>query len=203
MKKVLMCICAALVICVAVGCNDDNVQYGQPIEPIEVIREQYDPKLTIELVEHIEQPILYLLSLDEISRDEFESLIQESEIISSGLPETAYALLKDGADYDDEQKEVLELNVSYFCPTIFHEGIEITDAYIEYSTYEDTNAYLDSTILYVVEEYCGDDEILKDLNINRTYSFVLKNDSDWVYRGRSGSFNYMGEGLSSTYLPLK
>ena len=104
-------------------------------------------------------------------------------------------------DFENKDKQELQIAANNFVPTIFHQNVEITSAYIETRIYDEAYSKRNSETLYITEKYRGDDTKLNDFE--RTYRFTLVNNSDWVYSGFSGIANYTGPGYSREYLPLK
>ncbi|CDW99987.1 hypothetical protein AT727_00105 [Desulfitobacterium hafniense] len=88
-----------------------------------------------------------------------------------------------------------------FVPTLFHQEIDIAEAYTEQLIYEEKNSERNHTNLYIIEEYSGTDEKMK--GFSRTYHFSLTNGKEWKYEGFSGAANLAGEGYFRDYLSLK
>ena len=192
MKKGLIFIFSIAVTILMFGCSSNQVR------PVSTDKEDFDMESAHEMLIHLEQPIVDFPTDTNISRSELLALKEQYPIFSIG--EIAETFVSSN-DLENKDKNMLQIVKVNFIPTIFHEGIELTTAYIETVLYDEAHSELNSRTLYIEEKYSGNDEMLKDFW--RTYSFTLENNSDWIYSGFSGDANYAGSNLSREYLPLK
>lgn len=86
-----------------------------------------------------------------------------------------------------------------FCPTIFHEGMEISQAYVDTDTYE--MEVFGSSFLVIEMIYTGDNELFQDFK--KTYVYRKNLEYTWDFYAIGDNAIYIGEDYSPTMLPLK
>lgn len=143
----------------------------------------------------------WLGAQDEVTREEADALVLYVDASFPGEGENMLGMFVDMALYEDEAQDVFPVLSDTFCPTEFHEGVEVTDARktVTTSSYENGTT-LETVRLEVTETYTGGDEALADWF--RTYVFE-ETDEGWTFMAFSGTGNFAGEGWRPDYLPLK
>ena len=147
------------------------------------------------LVEAIDRRYLALESATVVTRDTYDALLAEERALCvADYDPTLDALLTQ--DVADSTGNLFTPIRDQFWPTIFHEGVEITDATLVRIDEKQETAQLEVTL-----SYTGDDEKLQ--NWSRGYTFYPQEDGSWLLRACSGTMNCIGNGFSPSYLPLK
>lgn len=179
---------------VLISCNSHEI-----LTPIKTETIDFEIDMATEMIRNIDQ-LMFDLSLKEtIMLAELDEIIKTfTEVYGHHAAETAYStLIPRYADMD--MPEEIKINANSFYPTIFHEGVELTEAIVHKSYYEDD--FFNSTGLTVTLAYMGDDERLK--NWKRSYIFFENKDGEWELHHFAGIGNYLGEEFHPRYLDLK
>lgn len=190
------CSCLLIIILLILsGCHS-----SQQIKPIKEENINFDIKTAIEMIEKKEQMIIDLASREQVSIMEYKEL-QKSFTEEFGNYANANDMLTMIFinNMDAEPESDIYVNKDLFYPTVFHEGITVTNAVIYKRYYE--NEFFNQTTLSIKEEYVGDDEKLKDWN--REYIFTSNEDEEWKLQGFSGVMNFLGEDYTMNYLEFK
>ena len=101
-------------------------------------------------------------------------------------------------DFVIEADAVYEILPEMRYPTVYHKGIEVTEAVIR-TTYKKEYSYLDTEQLIVTQSYTGEEPMLKDFE--RRYIFERDENGEWILEVCSGVIVYsFGDGYE---IPLK
>lgn len=172
----------------------------QSSEQIKPIREEtiaFDIDAATEMIEKKESMILEFALREKVSQLEYEEAERAlTEEFGNHARDILTMVLINNMDAEPGADRVVQQNMLY--PTVFHEGITITDAVIYKSYYE--NEFFNQTRLSIKEEYIGEDEKLKDWS--REYFFTPSNSGEWELSGFGGVMNFLGEEFSANYLQL-
>ena len=102
-------------------------------------------------------------------------------------------------DFVIEADAVYEILPEMRYPTVYHKGIEVTEAVIRTTTYKKEYSYLDTEQLIVTQSYTGEEPMLKDFE--RRYIFERDENGEWILEVCSGVIVYsFGDGYE---IPLK
>ncbi|MGQ8874403.1 hypothetical protein [Paenibacillus sp. TSA_86.1] len=195
MKKMNLFICIAVILLLA-GCQSSQ-QSQQP----KLIKEEttdFDIKTAMEMVKTKEEMIVDLALRDNVSKMEYEE-IEKSFTTEFGSRAQDILSILFINNMDAEPNADISINKNILYPTVFHEGIKITKAVVDKSTFD--NEFFNETKLKIKEEYVGDDEKLKSWN--REYIFKPNENDEWEFSGFSGTLNFSGEEYNLNYLELK
>lgn len=142
----------------------------------------------------------WLSAQDEITRSEADAVVLYVDASFPGEGENMLGMFIDMAQYEDEAVDAFPVASDTFCPTDFHEGVEVTSAEktVATSVYE-SGTTLETARLEVTETYTGSDEALADWH--RTYIFE-ETDDGWEFMAFDGIGNFGGENWDPDYLPL-
>ena len=147
------------------------------------------------LVEAIDRPYLELERAAVVTRNTYKALLAEEQALyTEDYDPTLDALLTQ--DVSDSPVNLFTPLRDQFWPTIFHEGIELTDAKLVQLDGRQETAQLEVTIAYT-----GDDEKLQ--HWSRGYTFYPQENGSWLLHSCSGTMTFVGDGFSPDYLPLK
>lgn len=193
MLRNFFCIFSLIAIVIVLSaCQSDQLR------PIKEETFNFDINTAIEMVEKREEMIIDVAQRDKVSVQEYEELVKSfSEQFGDHAKDILDMFFIHNLDAEPESDIDVQKNTLY--PTVFHEGITITDAVVYKSYYE--NEFFNKTTLTIKEQYSGDDEDLKDWT--REYIFTLNDNDEWVIHGFSGVMNLSGERYSMNYLELK
>lgn len=173
----------------------------QPSDQLKPIKEEtidFDLNTASDMVEKKEKLILDLALREKVSIMEYEALEKSfAEEFGNQAKAILSILFINNMDSGPEADMYVQQNTLY--PTVFHEGITITNAVVYKSYYE--NEFFNQTILSIKEEYVGDDKKLKDWQ--REYIFSLNENEEWELTGFSGKVNFLGEEYNMNYLKIK
>jgi len=176
------------------GCASGNV------EPESIIRDDFDLSTAIEMIQELEEPLINFPSTGTITRSELDALQEQYTVFREDDGNWLKVFISAN---DEENPLVSDLRIAedIFVPTLFHQEIDMTEAYIEQFIYDEEYSERNHTNLYIIEKYSGTDEKMK--SFSRTYHFSLTNGKEWKYEGFSGAANLAGEGYFRNYLSLK
>lgn len=173
-------------------------QSSEQVKPIKEETIDFDINTAIDMVEQKEKMILDLAFREKLSIIEYEELEESlTEEFGNYANDILSIFLINNLDSEPESDRYVQQNTLY--PTVFHEGIIITDAVINKIYYE--NEFFNITRLSIKEEYVGDNEELKDWN--REYIFTPNENGEWELIGFSGVMNFLGDDYNMNYLKLK
>ncbi|RED63303.1 hypothetical protein [Cohnella lupini] len=173
-------------------------QSSEQLKPIREETIDFDMKVANEMVEKKETMIIDLALREKVSIKEYEELEKSlTAEFGSHAREILTILFNHNSDSEPTSDMYIQQNTLY--PTVFHEGITITNAVIYKSYYE--NEFYNETRLSIKEEYMGDDEKLKDWK--REYIFIPNENGEWKLNGFSGVMNFLGEDYNMNYLVLR
>ncbi|RAR44267.1 hypothetical protein [Paenibacillus sp. MDMC362] len=173
-------------------------QSSEQLKPIKEETIDFDINTAIEMVEKKEKMIIDLALREKVSKLEYKELEKSfTEEFGGHAKEILSILFIHNLDSDPESDMYVQQNTLY--PTLFHEGITITNAVVYKSYFE--NEFFNQTRLSIEEKYVGDDEKLKDWK--REYIFTPNKNGEWELNGFSGVMNFLGEDYNMNYLELK
>ena len=181
-----------------------TTQTGYQIEPVRTETEAFDLEDAYAMIEPLERPMAEISLRESISRAEYDTYVKSTREVYSGSgfnESPPYEVFFDGADIDDPSVDPLYLVPDQFYPTIFHEGIELTDAQLEHVYYPEEHADLNDTILRITLGYQGEDERLEGWS--RSWVFRQVKSGAWLVWSCEGTMNFLGDGYSPTMLPMK
>lgn len=179
------------------GCNKQAQENN--LTPV-ITTTEFDITLATEIVKQIEQPLLDLSFKSSVSRAELGEIQKHSDFLQKTESIMRLGFI-DGADWNDTDKQELDLIKENFFPTVFHKDIEVTNAYIETVIYNEEYSYFNSETLYIEEQYMGNVEIMD--SFLRKYHLSNNANDEWIVIDMSGRSNYGGKEYSSSTLPLK
>ena len=189
--KTLLNTLLIIVVLMFSGCNS-----SEQIKPIKSETIDFDIGTAIEMVKKKEKLILDVAlreSLSTIDYDQAEKALTE-EFGDRGKEILSMFIISDMDSVSDTY-----VMSDTFYPTVFHEGITITQAVIDKVYYEYES--LNMTRLSIKEEYSGEDKNLKGWN--REYIFDQNEEGEWEFHGFSGTLNFLGEEYTMHYLQLE
>lgn len=173
-------------------------QSSEQLKPIKEETIDFDINTAIEMVEKKEKMIIDLALREKVSKLEYKELEKSFTEEFGGHAKTILSILFiHNMDSDPESDMYVQQDTLY--PTLFHEGITITNAVVYKSYFE--NEFFNQTRLSIEEKYVGDDEKLKDWK--REYIFTPNKNGEWELNGFSGVMNFLGEDYNMNYLELK
>ncbi|RUT43973.1 hypothetical protein EJP82_18750 [Paenibacillus anaericanus] len=173
---------------------------SEQLKPIKEESIDFDIKTAIQMVEKKEKIIIDLALREKVSITEYEELEKSfDEEFGKYSKDILSIFFLNTMESVPESESGMYVIQDTFYPTVFHEGITVTNAVIDKSYYE--NEFFNVTSLRIMEEYVGDDEKLKDWK--REYIFTPNEDGEWEVHGFSGVMNFLGEEYSMNYLELK
>lgn len=171
---------------------------SQQIEPIAKEIIDFNRNTAIKMVKKKEKMVIDLALKEKVTRVEYEAL---EKSLAKEFGDQASAILSmffiEDLDADPNSDRYAHKNTLY--PTLFHEGVTVTNAVVYKYEYE--HEALNQTELRIKEEYVGDDEKLKDWY--REYLFKPGENEEWEFTGFSGTLNVSGEDYNMNYLELK
>ncbi|MCR8656489.1 hypothetical protein [Paenibacillus endoradicis] len=179
-----------IVVVILSGCNS-----SEQLKPIKEETIDFDIKTAIEMVEKKEKLILDIALRENLSKIDYD---QAEKALTEEFGDRGEEILTMFIINDMDSISDTYVMAETFYPTVFHEGIVVTDASIYKSYYEYES--LNMTRLSIKEEYIGDDEKLKGWN--REYIFDQNEEGQWEFHGFSGTVNLMGEDYDMGYLEL-
>lgn len=164
------------------GCNSSE------IKPIKEEKIDFDMAIATEMIKKKEEIIIELSAKETISLKEYK---EYEQVFLEEFGQYADVMLEMFIIFDSEKKTEADsfMIQDTFYPTLFHEGITVTDAFIEKTYYE--NEFFNETYLTIKQEYTGDDPKLQDWA--REYIFTENDDGDWEIYGFAGEMNFVGE----------
>ncbi|KOP67325.1 hypothetical protein AMS62_20295 [Bacillus sp. FJAT-18019] len=173
-------------------------QSSKQLKPIKEETMDFDLNTAIEMVEKKEKMIIDLALREKVTKLEYKELEKSfTEEFGDHAERILSILFIHNMDAGPEADMYVQQNTLY--PTVFHKGINITNAVLYKSYFE--NEFFNQTRLTIKEEYVGDDEKLKDWE--REYIFTPNKNGDWELNGFSGVMNFLGEDYNMNYLELK
>lgn len=181
------------------GCADNQQLIYLPeatsdIEPLRVEVKSFDIKYAEKMVAQKDKIIFDTITKEHSSLYDFEIFCEEVNKVYEGYPIAFAEILFDQNEYDKP------LNKNIFFPTIFHEGMQITNSETENAYYE--NEELDYTRLNITMEYVGDKTGLIQ-SFKKIYMFNLDNKGTWHFDGFDGDLYLANSGFFPTYLDVK
>lgn len=162
----------------------------------ESVMEPFDTQEALQLIQPIDQILFEVGLKDEITREELSAYSEElsAYYLENGplgpdwptrvLPE----LFLDMQAFEDPAKSKFILVESQFCPTIFHEGIEISSSEIEHTYYGEDKSFSRHALRILLT---STSELLADWE--RTYVFLQDEASEWKLDHMEGTINISGE----------
>jgi hypothetical protein len=102
-----------------------------------------------------------------------------------------------------DEKDMLITNLNVFFPTILHEGIIITDAYIQKTNIKYQSGIEENLIHLVIEETYEDIEKNKSLDYHRKTYYKQNSMGEWRFDYVSGVQVYGGESFTPKGLKTK
>ena len=196
MKKITI---LTLLLCVVILVSACKASNTNQIRPQLVETSDFDIETAIEMVKEKEQLILDLSLRESISKEEHDRFLQlfTDEFGSRGDIMSIFLM----NDMDNANPQTYKINKNTFYPTLFHKGIEVTEAKVRKTIYAEEYAFFNETRLDIQVRYSGEDEHLKSWH--KTYSFLLDASGDWSFNGFGGTLNFMGQEYSMHYLELE
>lgn len=171
-------------------------------EPIDVVKEKFEHSTAADMVRELEEPIVQMLSRKSVTREELAEIEKEFDDVFQLYSQSILTVFFDGADWENKELTTLDLIQKHFYPTIYHQDVEITEAYIEKILDDDPHPLLDRERLHIHMKYVGDDPLLQDFQ--RVYIFSKNDRDEWFLNGLSGILNVAeGEKFHPAYLELK
>ena len=154
-----------------------------------------------ELIRPYDEAAAWLGAQEKITRAQGEALAESVDAAFPGEGENVLGMYIDVGFWEDESQQEFEILTEAFCPTMFHEGVEVTDAVVktERSEYDDGSVW-ETTRLEITEAYTGENEALAGWR--RTYIFD-QTDDGWRFSTFDGQMNFMSDEWSNDALPLK
>lgn len=153
-----------------------------------------------EMVKKKENMIIDVALREKVSKLEYKELEKSfTKEFGSNADIVLSILFTHDMDADPESDMYIQQNTLY--PTVFHEGVTITNAVVHKSYFENEFFNRTETRLSIMEEYDGDDEKLKDWK--REYLFTSDKNGVWKFNGFSGEVNFLGDDFNMHYLELK
>lgn len=180
MKKALVPIFAVFLL--LAGC-------AQLLRPIHTETAVFDLDTAKSMIADMEQYVIDLSDRSRITREELDALTAGMEAVYGEHARDVAATFFDVAEMEDDTVSELSLLPQNCYPTIYHQGVEITDAYTASNEYDDP--FFNETYLHVREDYTGDDPLFKDFY--REYVFKADENKKWVFSGFGGTVNYQGD----------
>jgi len=175
---------------------------SKQLMPIKEERIDFDIKTAIEMVEKKEKIIIDLALREKVSIMDYEELektfTEEFGNYAKEILSMFFVNTMDSKPESESESGMYRIQDTFY-PTVFHKGINVTNAVIDKSYYE--NEFFNQTRLSIKEEYVGDDEKLKDWK--REYIFTPNEDGEWEIHGFSGVMNFLGEEYKMNYLEFK
>lgn len=171
------------------GCDS-----SEELQPIKEETIDFDWDKAKEMVIEREIPLVKLYSQEQVTKEEFEKL---KTTLSNQFGEHDQSILSIFF-IQNEEGLTREIAPNSFYPTLLHKGVEIMDASI-YNTYYE-NEFFDTSYLRIKEAYIGPDERLDDWE--RTYIFK-KEDEEWEMHSFSGTMNFTGDEYDPATFDLK
>ncbi|MGC6588447.1 hypothetical protein ACPV3A_26325 [Paenibacillus sp. Dod16] len=173
-------------------------QSSEQLKPTKEETIDFDLNTAIEMVEKKEKMIIDLALREKVSKLEYKEFEKSfTEEFGVHAKDILSILFIHDMDSDPESDMYVQQDTLY--PTLFHEGITITNAVVYKSYFE--NEFFNQTRLSIEEKYVGDDEKLKDWK--REYIFTPNKNGEWELNGFSGVMNFLGEDYNMNYLELK
>ncbi|NIK76677.1 hypothetical protein FHS15_001802 [Paenibacillus castaneae] len=173
---------------------------SQQVKPIKEESIDFDIKTAIEMVQKKEKLIIDLALKENVSIMDYEELEKSfTNEFGNYAKDILSIFFLNTMESKPESDSGMYIKQDTFYPTVFHEGINVTNAVIDKTYYE--NEFLNQTRLSIKEEYIGDDEKLKDWN--REYIFTPNEAGEWELHGFSGVLNFVGVEYKMNYLELK
>lgn len=200
MKRLAVSLSALFCFALLGACGPDFVT----LEPVRTETAAFDLEEAYALIEPLERPMAEISLRESITRAEYDAYVEATRHVYSGsyLNESPpYELFFDGADIDDPTVDPLYIVPNQFYPTVFHAGVELTDAQTDTVYFEEEFASQNYTQLRVTLSYQGEDPRLEDWS--RTWVFKLQPDGEWLVWSCKGTTNFLGDGYSPTMLPMK
>ncbi|MBX4149156.1 hypothetical protein [Paenibacillus lautus] len=172
-------------------------QSSEQLKPIREETIDFDINTAIEMVEKKGKMIIDLALREKVSKLEYKEFEKSfTEEFGVHAKDILSILFIHNMEFDPESDMYVQQDTLY--PTLFHEGITITNAVVYKSYFE--NEFFNQTRLSIEEKY-GDDEKLKDWK--REYIFTPNKNGEWELNGFSGVMNFLGEDYNMNYLELK
>ncbi|WP_026673566.1 hypothetical protein [Alkalihalobacterium bogoriense] len=174
------------------GCNSSE------IKPIKEEKTDFDMAIATEMIKKKEELIIELSAKKTISLKEYK---EYEQVFSKEFGREAQEIIRIFISLESEKNANGDFYYieDTFYPTVFHEGITVTDAFIEKTYYE--NEFFNETYLTIKQEYTGYDPKLQDWV--REYIFTENDDGNWEIYGFAGEMNFVGEDNNMNYLDRK
>lgn len=185
---------AVFILFILVACSENSA-------PPTVTTEPYGRVAALALVEELERPVLELASKSSITREELELYKIKFKDRYEFYGQEVLSMHFDTAELDDPAIDPLPVRQHHFYPTYFHEGMVMTEAYVEKRTYEEGRRWLDNEELRITLAFQGEDRLMEDFE--RMYRFTRNTDGAWAFEGFSGTVNFGGKSFHPHYLEIK
>lgn len=198
MKHRVKKIVSLLLICVLSfsGCMLDG-----EIEYYGIVTTDFDIEEAIEIISKGDKVVAEMSLNDVITRDEYGIFFNQLVDIYVNNPYGFELFFPTEHISGLEKGTILETYVrqDVFCPTIFHEGMEILEAYVDTETYE---AEIFSSSFLVIEMiYTGENELFEDFQ--KTYVYRKNYEDGWDFYAIGGNAVYIGDEYPPNVLPFK
>lgn len=164
----------------------------------------YNVNQARQLIENIEYECAQILNAETVSREEFEAFVSRQIFYGRGntmpvvMDERWGACFFDLETYRDLQVDPIPVRQDIFYPTLLHENIEITEAWLEDASSDCSCVVID--YLRIRMDYTGQDPALRDWY--REYVFQ-RFDGKWRLYQVNDQAVLEGEDFNPRYLPLK
>lgn len=192
MKKIIFFIFILMVIVLNAACGRQS-----EIRPIKTETLSFDLDDAVEMLLVLDEPLADISIKDSVSRDEFNEFVASIQRLYHS-DYKFYAMFFSNEEYEDDTVKELHIKKDVFYPTILHMDIEVTEANIFNSFYEDSS--FDTSFLTIVMSYTGNDKNL----FGWSKEFIFKKDeNNWEFYSFGGTLNFSGGEFTSSYLPLK
>lgn len=175
----------------------------QGVEPVETVLD-FDLALAQSMISDWERNMAWLSTQESLSLDEAKAF---QAVMNDTLPgygtQALHSLFSGeaGGPFFTKWERLPNL----FCPTIFHQGVEVVSAQevqVEEYVLFSSELSLTGSTLTIRVAYLGEDERLTDWY--REFLFIRYHDQDeWHFERFGGSMNLSGDEFSPNYLPLR
>lgn len=192
--SILFSVCLALALCACGARGAAVVSTSSAEQPFSIAEAEA-------LIRPYDEAAAWLGAQDTVTREQAEALIAAVDEAFPGEGENMLGMFIDIARWEEDERQEFDVIPHSFCPTMFHEGVEVTDAVVrtECSEYDDGSVW-ETTRLEVTETYTGENEALADWS--RTYVFDQTEDG-WRFFTFDGQMNFSGEEWETSAPPLK
>lgn len=223
MKVRLMLICTVLLLCAPALLAGCSKRAGDDLQPGIIEIEDFAFDESASFLRELESGVLYINYTAKQPYD-YGKLLELLQNTYGNSYRMVWSVLFD--KFPSEGAAPRYVSEGQFFPTIYHEGIEIANAYIETVALPVLTAQDEAEpgetaepgeapeskpaepaetqireYLVIVEHYTGEDPLLQ--GFSRANRFKHGDDGSWVFDSFYGNVNVGGDGINQTYLPLK